>query len=95
MNQPKSEMFGWPLVWAAGLGAAISTGFGVPFLDVAGLIYFGVLFASGIAWRCGRDACLEEQRKQREAAAKLWEDVRQTPQIRDLLKVKEVRHGKV
>ena len=56
MKQSKVELFGTPLLWAAGLGAIISKGFGVPFLDVAGLIYVALVITSRMSWKSGHEA---------------------------------------
>lgn len=52
----KIEKFGTPLLWALGLGAILNEGFGVPFLDVAGLIYVALAVTSWMSWKSGREA---------------------------------------
>lgn len=91
MKQSKVEMFGMPLLWSAGLGAVISYGFQVPFLDVAGLLYFGFLFANMLSWRSGRDGCRDHAQREEEAARSVLEERMET--IQDIQRRREPRHG--
>lgn len=77
VRQNKVEMFGMPLFWAAGFGAMISEGFGVPFVEVSGLIYFGILAASWSSWRSGCKAHQDEVRVKTEHAVKDLEKFRE------------------
>ena len=92
MKPSKFETWVIPLFWAAGFGAMISKGFGVPFEDVTGLLYFGFLFAGGMAWITGRDAHVEHIRKEKEEEAAIFEGRREA--IEDMMRIRELRHGK-
>lgn len=91
MKQSKVEMFGMPLLWSAGLGAVIGYGFQVPFLDVAGLLYFGFLFANMLSWRSGRDQYRDHIQREKEAAYALFEERKEA--ILDMQRRREPKHG--
>ena len=84
MKPSKFERVIVPLLWAAGLGAMISEGFGVPFVEVSGLIYFGILAASWISWRSGRDAHRDHVRDESEHRVKDVEKFREEFEKRGL-----------
>lgn len=60
MKPSKIEMFGTSALWAMGLGAILSEGFGVPFLETSAAIYIVIVAATWASWRSGHRAHEED-----------------------------------